>query len=352
MADMTTHLMLDDVDLAVEAGRITTNTYAIAGYVNGARANWPAIVAKYGRSGMYLLSIDVQAYPPAGAQCLDIESGDATIGQAAKWFKETQAAGKAARDLRWYPKLYVSAGNAASLIATMATAGIGREEYMLWTAHYGWPGGAHICGPDTCKYPQADATQYTSSYDGVSLDASLCYGYFFSGPPSIAPVTPAAPPAPPKPAVLTADAWAASATLQNGNTGDAVKVLQILLRNSGIEGVRGITVDGLYGPQTLTAVRNFQAAKSLSVDGIAGPKTHAALTALDDFNGPVVPKVEVPVPAVTVSPVSPVKPAVVPVPTPAPSVPLLYVQKVLDAPLAKALGLTEGTILFIPQKVA
>jgi peptidoglycan hydrolase-like protein with peptidoglycan-binding domain len=41
--------------------------------------------------------------------------------------------------------------------------------------------------------------------------------------------------------------------------------------------VRGITVDGIFAGQTLTAVRNFQAARGLAVDGIAGNATRAAL---------------------------------------------------------------------------
>jgi peptidoglycan hydrolase-like protein with peptidoglycan-binding domain len=65
--------------------------------------------------------------------------------------------------------------------------------------------------------------------------------------------------------------------LREGDTGGAVTVLQKALSGSGIRGVRGITVDGVFGSQTLTAVRNFQAAKGLTVDGIAGRETRAAL---------------------------------------------------------------------------
>ncbi len=38
-----------------------------------------------------------------------------------------------------------------------------------------------------------------------------------------------------------------------------------------------LAVDGIAGPQTRTAIRDFQAAEGLSVDGIAGPATLAAL---------------------------------------------------------------------------
>lgn len=36
-------------------------------------------------------------------------------------------------------------------------------------------------------------------------------------------------------------------------------------------------IDGIYGPQTDAAIRNFQAAKGLTVDGYLGPQTKAAL---------------------------------------------------------------------------
>ena len=39
----------------------------------------------------------------------------------------------------------------------------------------------------------------------------------------------------------------------------------------------GIPADGIYGPQTRRAVRQFQAAHGLAVDGIAGPQTLGAL---------------------------------------------------------------------------
>jgi hypothetical protein len=187
MADMTTHLMLDDVNLTI-LGLHAASAAALAGYVNGTYANWNELVATYSKSGKFLLSIDVANDPAAGAQCLDIESGDATIGDAPGWFKVTKAAGDAAKDLRWLPKLYTSAGNVQTLINTMTQAGVGRHEYLIWSAHYTQH--PHICSPSACGYPQADGTQWTSTYMGVSLDASLVYGYFFAEYPAPAPPPP------------------------------------------------------------------------------------------------------------------------------------------------------------------
>ena len=46
---------------------------------------------------------------------------------------------------------------------------------------------------------------------------------------------------------------------------------------SAIQRALGITADGVYGPQTRTAVRSFQRREGLAVDGVAGPATLAAL---------------------------------------------------------------------------
>lgn len=258
---MNTYLMLDDVNTAL-LEKYAGPAHAVAGYVNGSYANWSTLVAKYAKSGKFLLSIDVANKPSLGAQCLDIETYDAVIADAPGWFKTTQAAGAKAKDFRYYPKLYTSASNVASLISTMTKAGIARNRYMIWSAHY--TGSAHICGPKTCGYPQADATQWTSSYQGVSLDASLCYGYFFAGPPA----APAPAPKPkPKPT--------AEPELKNGSTGTAVKLLQTLLNGRPIK--PNLAVDGDFGPATLRAVETVQRNNKLSVDGIVGPQTWALL---------------------------------------------------------------------------
>ena len=71
-----------------------------------------------------------------------------------------------------------------------------------------------------------------------------------------------------------------SSVLHVGSQGADVILLQRKLSGSHLEGVRGITVDGVFGQQTETAVRNFQKLKGLAVDGIVGPQTWAAAWAL------------------------------------------------------------------------
>lgn len=62
-------------------------------------------------------------------------------------------------------------------------------------------------------------------------------------------------------------------TLRIGDRGDEVKLLQNILK---------INADGVFGPVTAEAVREFQKIKGLEIDGVVGPKTWAALGVPDD----------------------------------------------------------------------
>jgi len=65
-------------------------------------------------------------------------------------------------------------------------------------------------------------------------------------------------------------------TVRNGSTGPAVTMLQQLLGDFGYDPG---PIDGAFGPDTESAVKQFQAdfLPPNSADGIAGPKTWAAL---------------------------------------------------------------------------
>lgn len=60
------------------------------------------------------------------------------------------------------------------------------------------------------------------------------------------------------------------ATVQQGDTGEAVRAVQTLLAD--------LVVDGDFGPLTDTAVREFQSMFAPPADGIVGPETWHALT--------------------------------------------------------------------------
>lgn len=64
-----------------------------------------------------------------------------------------------------------------------------------------------------------------------------------------------------------------TATLKSGSKGEGVKWLQWELNQSGVK----LTIDGSFGPATLTAVKNYQKAHGLEVDGKVGPATRESL---------------------------------------------------------------------------
>jgi lysozyme family protein len=67
---------------------------------------------------------------------------------------------------------------------------------------------------------------------------------------------------------LATPALADTDALKRGSRGPAVVQLQQKL---------GVAADGVFGPQTVRAVRRFQARKDLTVDGVVGPQTAQAL---------------------------------------------------------------------------
>ncbi|TCP30916.1 putative peptidoglycan binding protein [Scopulibacillus darangshiensis] len=72
-----------------------------------------------------------------------------------------------------------------------------------------------------------------------------------------------------------------SKLLKAGDRGDAVSDVQSKLDAKGY----GLAVDGIFGPNTEDAVRQFQGDKGLAVDGIVGPDTREALGTSDQGSG-------------------------------------------------------------------
>lgn len=87
------------------------------------------------------------------------------------------------------------------------------------------------------------------------------------------------------------------AQLERGMSGEAVRKLQEQLVRAGFP----IAVDGKFGPQTQGALRRFQEQRGITVDGIAGPQTLNAFESSFDPSrrppagtGPVTPQNPVP----------------------------------------------------------
>lgn len=70
--------------------------------------------------------------------------------------------------------------------------------------------------------------------------------------------------------------------LSKGSRGPSVEAVQWALTRAGF----AAGIDGDFGPATERAVREYQAAKKLTVDGLVGPKTWSALGLLPDAQRP------------------------------------------------------------------
>lgn len=237
---MTNIVFFDDVDVS-----LLPQADYYAGYLDGIFANIAAIYAKYPMAG--ILTIDVKG--TTVADCLDVEAGDATNDQVVHWFKLSLSGGITK------PCVYSSVSNIDTLVGLFNGAGIPRTAYRLWSAHYG--SGSHICGPTTCRetHTACDATQFTDTANNRSLDESVALSNFFTA------VTPPAP--------------VGNPTLSLNDTGTAVKTLQERL--NAWHANPQLVLDSSFGTGTLTAVRSFQGAEKLTVDGVVGPATWTAL---------------------------------------------------------------------------
>ena len=162
--------MFDDIDIS----KIPPDPEAVAGYVDGKWDNYNALVAKFPQAKHLSISV----FPSDNAQCLDVETGDATIAEIYGWFTRQQAAKV------WRPVVYSSVGNMDHVVATMTANKFPRASYRLWSAHYA--AGQHICGPASCKLTgtAVDGTQWTSTARGESLDQSELAPDFFGAAPA------------------------------------------------------------------------------------------------------------------------------------------------------------------------
>jgi peptidoglycan hydrolase-like protein with peptidoglycan-binding domain len=234
--------MGDSIDVAA----IPAGLDAYAGYVNGHWATYPAVVAAHPAARHLSISVFADGH----ADCLDVETGDATDAQAAAWL----AAWTPGNTTK--PVLYTSASNVASLLAAV---GRPRDSLLVWSAHY--RGDQHLCHPDTCGYPAADATQWVD-HDG-QWDESVVTDTFFPARPT--PPPPSPPPPPPTQGWCTVNL----PVLQQGSTGPSVRSAQTLLG--------GLAADGIFGPQTHQRTVQYQQQHHLGADGIIGTHTWGQL---------------------------------------------------------------------------
>jgi putative peptidoglycan binding protein len=245
---------------SVTVGDLPDGEDAYAGYVSGNFTNVAAIASRF--PGKPVLGIAPHA--DHDADCLDIEKGCAAPSDAAAWVQR-----QLARGIK--PVLYCSQSGMPAVLAALSAAGIARSQVWLWTAHYNWQLGKHVCSPSACGAQgyTADATQWGNA-DMVHghWDASLIPSEVFStvgaasvAPPIVAPVS-AAPGG-------SNVASPAPATLKQGSQGQTVRNWQGLLCAMG----RTVKIDGSFGADTTAKTINWQKAAGLTGDGVVGPKT-------------------------------------------------------------------------------
>ncbi|UUN30294.1 glycoside hydrolase domain-containing protein [Streptomyces sp. FIT100] len=105
--------------------------------------------------------------------------------------------------------------------------------------------------------------EVTESYGGYSINIDRDYLDVGTGT------------TPPTPTCTGANLdFTAYTTVQSGSTGGLVKAAQCLLKAAGHDPG---TPDGVFGPDTTTAARNFQTGTGLTADGAVGPRTWTAL---------------------------------------------------------------------------
>jgi hypothetical protein len=157
---------------AIYVSSLPPGAAAYAGYAGGRWPTFPELQKTFPKA--HLLSIAVTAL--SDADCLDVEQGDATIGQVYAWFTRQVTRGVPR------PCIYTSQANVGTLVAAMTANGVARSAYRIWAAHYGR--GAHVCSPAACGAAVAvDGTQWTDQALGRSLDQSQLNDDFFDSPP-------------------------------------------------------------------------------------------------------------------------------------------------------------------------
>lgn len=240
---------------SVTAADIPAHAEAVAGYSDGLYDDYAALVARF--PGKPVVSITTRA--AAGARVCDVETGDSTPAQGAQWAKAEIGAGRR-------PTLYYSASMGTPVRDALMAEGVNPADVDFWAAD--WTGTPHMLLGSV-------ATQYADPRtSGGHYDLSLATEAWLA--PSITP-GPVPPPTPtPGPGPTPTPGGFMPPTLKPGDLSGAVRNAQRLLNVHGA----GLATDGVFGPATERAVRNFQNVFKLSVDGIVGPATW---TALDTF---------------------------------------------------------------------
>jgi hypothetical protein len=145
---------------AVTLANVPVDARAVAAYINGDYANYEEAKRRFPDALITTISVRSSEI----ADVLDVEPGDAEIGDCPDYYRRFKAARPHSK-----PIFYMSASDVKEFRGVMKAAGIKRRQYIIWSAH--WIG-RHICGPRTCGFPKADASQYTTQNE--TCDITKC----------------------------------------------------------------------------------------------------------------------------------------------------------------------------------
>lgn len=143
---------------STNATNIPHGPVAVAGYKNGAFANFDEMVRDYPHAKH--LSIAVSANVDAGA--LDVETGDATPADAPGWVRRQHARGVKR------PIIYANRSTMSAVVAALISDDIKPGEYLLWVAEYAGTGPHIPNGFDACQWQDHNEL----------YDESLCESWF------------------------------------------------------------------------------------------------------------------------------------------------------------------------------
>lgn len=147
-------LMFDSITVS----EIFSSAVAVAGYVGGNWPTYPELLKRFPKAKHLSIAVNLTE----NAECLDVESGDATVADVPTWVKHQLARGVKR------PCIYASLSRWGEINAVLAQYALS-SRVRRWVADY--TGAPHIpTGFDAC--------QFTNKYTGRDLDASLCHATF------------------------------------------------------------------------------------------------------------------------------------------------------------------------------
>lgn len=254
-------LRVPDIADAVVWANLEPLSVPVLAYADGPVSKWPpeAITALGSRIAGYITVLADEAH-----DIFDSEAGNAGTDAVAT------AVANRFQDRR-HSTVYTNFDNLGGLNQSLRTKNMHWTDAQFWPEPgcYLWaasPGTTPGTLPAWCPVtPVAVQDRWMGKYDL----STTYHGWPFITTPTPAPPTPT-PPKPPTEVRISVQLL----QIQEGNTGNIVKSLQMLLNG---HGPYALAVDGIYGPKTTAAVRGFQSAARLGVDGVAGVHTWGSL---------------------------------------------------------------------------